>query len=119
MVAAVLATLAIAPLGGQGVAYEPPPPDPCRRRACQRRVHMKRYAKPYRSWLRSTRACESGGNYRTATGNGYWGAYQFDLQTWQSVGGVGYPHQAPWWEQDYRAAKLVRRRGTAPWPVCG
>ena len=28
------------------------------------------------------RQCESGGNYAINTGNGYYGAYQYDLQTW-------------------------------------
>jgi hypothetical protein len=65
------------------------------------------------------RRCESGGNYATNTGNGYYGAYQFDLQTWQSVGGTGLPSDAPPWEQDARAMALYQARGAAPWPICG
>lgn len=69
--------------------------------------------------LQSIAACESGGNYSTNTGNGYYGAYQFDLQTWQSVGGSGLPSNASASEQDYRAARLYAERGSSPWPVCG
>ena len=55
----------------------------------------------------------------TNTGNGFYGAYQFDLQTWQSVGGTGLPSDAPPAEQDARAKALYARRGAQPWPVCG
>ncbi len=34
-------------------------------------------------------ACESGGNWATNTGNGYYGGLQFDRQTWQAYGGTG------------------------------
>lgn len=69
-------------------------------------------------WAR-LRQCESGGNYQTNTGNGFYGAYQFDLQTWQSVGGSGLPSDAPPEEQDARAKALYAQRGAQPWPVCG
>ncbi len=44
--------------------------------------------------LAKLRQCESGGNYRTNTGNGYFGAYQFDRSTWRSVGMSGSPQNA-------------------------
>jgi Transglycosylase-like domain len=69
--------------------------------------------------LANIRACESGGNYSTNTGNGFYGAYQFTLQTWASVGGSGNPANASPAEQDKRAAMLYAREGAAPWPVCG
>lgn len=69
--------------------------------------------------LARIRACESGGNYATNTGNGFYGAYQFDQQTWNSVGGSGSPANASPAEQDARAAKLYAQRGASPWPVCG
>jgi predicted nucleic acid-binding Zn-ribbon protein len=65
------------------------------------------------------RRCESGGNYQTNTGNGFYGAYQFDLQTWGTVGGTGLPSDAPPEEQDARAKALYAQRGSQPWPVCG
>lgn len=63
--------------------------------------------------------CESGGNYSTNTGNGYYGAWQFDLRTWQSVGGIGFPSDATAQEQDQRAFELYLARGWSPWPTCG
>lgn len=33
-------------------------------------------------WLYRLRICESGGDYQTNTGNGYYGAYQFSAATW-------------------------------------
>jgi len=74
---------------------------------------------PVPSQLNAIAACESGGDYATNTGNGFYGAYQFDLQTWQAVGGSGLPSDASRAEQDMRAARLYARAGAAPWPVCG
>lgn len=71
------------------------------------------------STLQSIAQCESGGDPTTDTGNGYYGKYQFDLSTWQSVGGSGNPAHASESEQDRRAAILYERSGAAPWPVCG
>jgi resuscitation-promoting factor RpfA len=66
------------------------------------------------TWHR-LRVCESSDNYRTNTGNGHYGAYQFDLATWRSVGGSGYPYRASAAEQDARALILYRQRGWQPW----
>ena len=65
------------------------------------------------------RQCESSGNYLVNTGNGYYGAYQFDQPTWESVGGTGRPHWAEPVVQDARARLLHARRGWQPWPICG
>ncbi|HEV2813649.1 MAG TPA: transglycosylase family protein [Solirubrobacteraceae bacterium] len=70
--------------------------------------------------LAAIAACESGGNPRAVDASGtYRGKYQFDLQTWASVGGSGDPAAAPEAEQDRRAAILYARAGASPWPVCG
>ena len=69
--------------------------------------------------LRAIAACESGGNYSTNTGNGFYGAYQFTQATWASVGGTGNPAAASPAEQDKRAAMLYAQQGSSPWPVCG
>lgn len=69
--------------------------------------------------LEAIAACESGGNPRTDTGNGFYGKYQFTLATWQAVGGSGNPAQAPEAEQDRRAATLLAQAGPGQWPVCG
>ena len=66
------------------------------------------------TWYR-LRMCESSNNYKINTGNGYYGAYQFDLATWRSVGGTGFPNQASPAEQDARALILYRMRGWQPW----
>jgi len=63
--------------------------------------------------------CESGNNPRAVNPAGYYGLYQFNLSTWRSVGGRGYPTQATRWEQTKRAWFLYQHRGRAPWPVCG
>ena len=64
------------------------------------------------------RGCESGGDYRAATGNGFYGAYQFDLGTWQGLGYGGRPSDASPATQDAAARRLQAARGWAPWPAC-
>lgn len=66
------------------------------------------------------RWCESRGDPTVVDASGtYGGLYQFDLSTWQSVGGQGRPEQASVDEQHHRAYLLWQRRGWQPWPVCG
>ncbi len=65
------------------------------------------------------RGCESGGNYSTNTGNGYYGAYQFSQSTWNSLGYAGNPASASPATQDAAAAQLAARSGFGQWPVCG
>jgi hypothetical protein len=87
-------------------AYKPPTPEP----------------EPVSTGLDwpALRECEAGHlGYSANTGNGYYGAYQFDLTTWQGVGGTGYPHLASPAEQDMRAQILYDERGASPWPNCG
>jgi peptidoglycan hydrolase-like protein with peptidoglycan-binding domain len=70
--------------------------------------------------LEAIAECESGGDPTAVSASGrYRGKYQFDMATWRSVGGKGDPAKASEAEQDRRAAKLLKREGTAPWPVCG
>lgn len=64
------------------------------------------------------RVCESGNNYRINTGNGFYGAYQFDRQTWNGLGFAGRADQASPATQDAAAAKLQSQRGWSPWPAC-
>ncbi len=63
--------------------------------------------------------CESGGNPRAVNPAGYYGLYQFNVGTWNSVGGSGMPHHASAGEQTYRAKLLYASRGRSPWPHCG
>jgi hypothetical protein len=64
------------------------------------------------------RQCESGGNYAINTGNGFYGAYQFDRGTWNGLGYAGTANQASPATQDAAAAKLQSQRGWSPWPAC-
>lgn len=70
----------------------------------------------------SLRVCESTNNYSKNTGNGYYGAYQFDLPTWKSNAPVEWrgtrPDLAPSSIQDQAAKSLQAKRGWQPWPGC-
>jgi len=59
--------------------------------------------------------CESGGNWSTNTGNGYYGGLQFSAATWQSVGGAGVASDHPREEQIKRAEILQKRSGWGQW----
>ena len=64
--------------------------------------------------------CESGGNPSIISSNGlYHGLYQFNIETWQGVGGTGLPSQVTVEEQTKRAKILYNLRGSQPWPYCG
>ena len=66
--------------------------------------------------------CESGGNPKAVNPAGYYGLYQFSMQTWQSVGGSGRPSDASSGEQTYRAQLLYKKvngRWQGQWPNCG
>ena len=64
------------------------------------------------------RQCESGDDYATATGNGYYGAYQFLRRTWRGLGFDGVPSDADAATQDQAAQALQARSGWGQWPSC-
>ena len=66
--------------------------------------------------LARLRSCE--GSYTSNTGNGYYGAYQFDIQTWGGYGGYPNAAAAPPAVQDEKAWLTYQRRGWQPWPSC-
>jgi len=69
--------------------------------------------------LRRIAICESGGDPTAVSADGrYRGKYQFSRATWRAMGGKGDPAAAPEAEQDARAAELLRREGSSPWPNC-
>lgn len=68
-------------------------------------------------WARLAQ-CESGGDPSKNTGNGYYGAFQFSLRTWRSVGGSGLPSEASYGEQLARAQALQQQSGWGQWPAC-
>lgn len=62
--------------------------------------------------------CEAGGKPATNTGNGYYGMFQYDLQTWANYGGYARPDLAPAEVQLAKAKETQARRGWSPWPQC-
>ena len=68
----------------------------------------------------SVRICESGDNYSTNTGNGYYGAWQFDISSWYANGGgqfASQPNYASKDQQDYVAYTYWQRAAGAPGPA--
>lgn len=68
--------------------------------------------------LYKLRMCESGDNYHAATGNGYFGAYQFSSATWHALGFHGRPDHAKATTQNRAARALHHREGWRAWPFC-
>lgn len=62
--------------------------------------------------------CESGGNWSTNTGNGYYGGLQFSLTSWSAAGGSGLPSDASASEQIARGEILQDMQGWGAWPTC-
>ncbi|MGI5195490.1 transglycosylase family protein [Streptomyces sp. CA-288835] len=66
--------------------------------------------------------CESGGNWKINTGNGYYGGLQFSASTWSGYGGTKYAataDQASKAQQIEIAEKVLAGQGKGAWPVCG
>src|SRR3954447_21884658 len=65
--------------------------------------------------------CESGGNWHTNTGNGYYGGLQFTQGTWMNYGGQQYASRADLAakeEQIVIAERVLHAQGWGAWPVC-
>ncbi len=75
-------------------------------------------AAPSVDWDRIAQ-CESGGNWSTNTGNGYYGGLQFNPTTWRAHGGAGRADQASREEQIRVAENVLRTQGIGAWPTCG
>ena len=67
-------------------------------------------------------ACESGGNWGTSTGNGYYGGLQFSEGTWLANGGGQYASTAAGASRSQQIAvaqRVLGSQGIGAWPVCG
>ncbi|MFG2827176.1 transglycosylase family protein [Streptomyces sp. NPDC048434] len=65
--------------------------------------------------------CESGGNWRIDTGNGFSGGLQFAHSTWHSFGGGAFASRAARAtrsEQIQVAERVLARQGWGAWPAC-
>ena len=76
------------------------------------------------SWASSSgveciREHESGDDYSTDTGNGYYGAYQDSLSTWESHGGTGLPSDASPAVQDQINYEIWLSGGWGQWSTAG
>ena len=67
-------------------------------------------------------ACESGGNWKINTGNGYYGGLQFSSSTWAAYGGKTYAARADLASKTSQirvAERVLAAQGDEAWPVCG
>ncbi|MCZ7430499.1 LysM peptidoglycan-binding domain-containing protein [Streptomyces sp. WMMC1477] len=65
--------------------------------------------------------CESGGNWRINTGNGYYGGLQFSASTWAAYGGTAYAATADTASRAQQieiAGKVQAAQGWGAWPAC-
>ncbi|MFJ9953315.1 transglycosylase family protein [Kitasatospora sp. NPDC091207] len=65
--------------------------------------------------------CESGGDWRAATGNGYFGGLQIWPPTWEEAGGLRFadrPDRASRRQQTTVAEEILRMQGWEAWPAC-
>ena len=74
-------------------------------------------AAPDNVWDRVAQ-CESGGNWKINTGNGFSGGLQFTPSTWRAFGGSGAAHQASREQQIAVAERVLAVQGWNAWPVC-
>lgn len=67
-------------------------------------------------------ACESGGDWRADTGNGYYGGLQFRQSTWEEHGGRDHAPRADLATREQQiqvAEKVLGTQGWGAWPHCG
>ncbi len=76
----------------------------------------KTFSGSFEAALAALRSCE--GSYTSNTGNGYYGAYQYDIGTWNNFAGYPNAAAAPPYVQDQKAWETYQRRGWSPWPSC-
>lgn len=97
----------------------PPPPTTVAPRASRSATRV-RFAGPVTDdvWTALAR-CEAGGRPDAVSRSGkYYGAFQFSLATWRSMGMTGTPIEFPYEVQLDAAKRLQARSGWGQWPVC-
>ncbi|ARF54627.1 transglycosylase family protein [Streptomyces gilvosporeus] len=65
--------------------------------------------------------CESGGNWRANTGNGYYGGLQFGYRTWRGYGGLDFAPRADLASREEQIAvaeRVLASQGWGAWPAC-
>jgi hypothetical protein len=65
--------------------------------------------------------CESGGNWKINTGNGFYGGLQFTQGTWAAHGGKNYAPRADLATRDEQilvASHVAKTQGWGAWPSC-
>lgn len=63
--------------------------------------------------------CESGGDWKISTGNGYYGGLQFSRDTWIAYGGgKKLPHRTSRKHQIAVAERVLAVQGWNAWPAC-
>lgn len=80
-------------------------------------VASNAHAAPASVWDKVAQ-CESGGNWSTNTGNGYFGGLQFSASTWRAYGGSGLASSASKGQQIAVAERVLAAQGWGAWPVC-
>lgn len=63
-------------------------------------------------------SCESGNNWATNTGNGYYGGLQFDQGTWEAYGGLQYAPRADLAAREQQIAVANNGMPRGSWPNC-
>ncbi len=91
-------------------------------RVLERYIRARRHPAPSRTLSSSSpwdsvARCESGGNWATNTGNGYYGGLQFDHGTWVANGGLQYAYNADGATREQQIAVASRVTYDA-WPNC-
>jgi resuscitation-promoting factor RpfB len=76
------------------------------------------FSESFKDALARLRMCEAGGHYDRNSGNGYYGAYQYDIGTWGGYMGYARADLAPPEVQDQKVYETYLRRGWKPWPTC-
>ncbi len=80
-------------------------------------THAQTASVAYGGWDRVA-ACESGGNWATNSGNGFYGGLQFTQSTWDANGGRKYAYRADLASREQQIA-VASGLALSNWPVCG